>query len=100
MIKITPQQAYDIINSTNTRIVKDLRTDLEVFFSEDMDDKEALFSYDPSDDNSLVVAYKSKMDECEWTLDKDYIEASVGDEVVFQGKILIKPTRDEDSLVG
>ena len=99
MIKITPQQAYDIINS-NERVVNELNVDQEVFFGEDMDGKEALFYYDEDDDNSVILAYKTKLDQCEWIIVKDYIKATIGNITVFQGIILIKPTGDYDSLVG
>lgn len=99
MIKITPQQAYDIINS-NERVVSELNNEQKVFFEEDMDGKEALFYYDEEDDNSVILAYKTKLDQCQWVVDKDYIEATIGNITVFQGTILIKPSRDYESLVG
>ena len=99
MIKITPQQAYDIINSSE-RVVSELNIEQKVFFEEDMDGKEALFYYDEDDDNSVILAYKTKLDQCQWVVDKDYIEATIGKITVFQGTILIKPSRDYESLVG
>lgn len=95
---ITPEQAYAIINSSN-RLVLDHFSEKKVFFNEFKKGDEGLFYYDDVNDESILLAPKSKLDKCTWFLDHGYIEAVCGNVRVWNGDVYIKPEHESDGLV-
>lgn len=112
---ITPEQAYAIIAS-DKRLVLDEGSEQKVFFTETIDDiifakadaspaetkneaKMILCYYDEYDDECVAIVDKETLDKCEWHLDRDYIEADLGDCRKWCGRIYVVPEEETAALV-